>query len=116
MARGVNDIDPVRYALESLVSPVVLLGPVAGRSGGGDGNAPLAFLLHPVRNGIAVVHVAHLVNEARVEQNALGGGSFPGVNVRGDADVASALHRILPARRVRRFLCFRFFHYCFHLF
>jgi hypothetical protein len=34
--------------------------------------------------------------------------------VRGNADVARALHRILPVRRIHR-LWFLFVHYCLHL-
>ena len=54
------------------------------------------------------------MDEAGVKENALGGGGFAGVDVRGDADVARALHRILPVGRIRPVSVFVFY-YCFHL-
>ena len=99
VARRVDDVDPVRHAEERLVGAVVLLRPVAGRGRGGDGDAALALLLHPVGHGVAVVHVAHLVDEPGVKEDALGGRRLAGVDVRGDADVARALQRVLPLRR-----------------
>ncbi len=78
---------------KALYSAVVFLGPVAGGGGGGDRDAALALLLHPVGHRIAVIHIAHLVDEPGVKENALGRGGLAGVNVRGDADVARPLHR-----------------------
>src|ERR1019366_3832343 len=40
--------------------------PGAGDGGGGDRDAALALLLHPIRDGGAVVHLAHLVDGAGV--------------------------------------------------
>jgi len=51
------------------------------------------FLLHVVHDGRAVVHLADLVRDAGVEQDALGGRGLAGVNVRRDADVPVALDR-----------------------
>jgi hypothetical protein len=46
------------------------------------------------------------VNQPRVKKNTLGSRRFAGINVRGDADVASALHRVLTIGRVSGlFLC-----------
>src|SRR6266436_2282278 len=94
MARSIDDIDSMRYAIEGFVSAIFLLGPIAGRCGGGDGNAAFALLLHPVGHGIAVIDIAHLVDEPGVKENALGGGRLASIDMRGDADVARALHRI----------------------
>jgi hypothetical protein len=43
------------------------------------------------------VHLANLVRDARVEQNALGGRGLAGIDVGTDADVAIALDRVLRA-------------------
>jgi hypothetical protein len=51
-------------------------------------------VLHPVRNGIALVHLAHLVHRAGIKKNALGQRRFARVDVRGDADVANAIQWI----------------------
>ena len=62
--------------------------PLALRGGGGDGDAPLLLLLHPVHDGGALVDLADLVRDAGVEQDALGRRRLTGVDVRHDADVA----------------------------
>src|SRR5262249_11693266 len=54
-------------------------------------DAAFLFLLHPVHDGGAVVHLAQLVGDAGVEQDALGGRGLTGINVGTDADVAIAL-------------------------
>ena len=71
----VNDVD-------------LVLAPEAGGGGGGDGDAALLLLGHPVHRGGALVHLAHPVELAGVEEDALGGGGLAGVNVGGDADIA----------------------------
>ena len=76
-----------------------LPGPEGGDGGRGDGDAALALLHHPVRGGVAVVHLAHLVDGAGVEEDPLGGGGLAGVDVRHDADVAVALERVSRAMR-----------------
>ena len=78
VARGVDDVDAV-----------VL--PEAGGRGGGDGDPPLLLLLHPVHGGGAFVHFADLVVDPGVIEDALGGRGLPGVDVRGDPDVAGPL-------------------------
>jgi hypothetical protein len=102
-----------RHAGEGLVSAVILLGPIASGRGGRNGDATLAFLFHPVGDGVAVIDIAHLVDETGIEEDALGGGRFACVNVRGDADVPRTVHRVLPTRRIHR-LCLFLFHYCLH--
>ncbi len=105
---SVNDVDAMRYVIECLVDPVfagldTFLRPKAGDRRRRNRDAAFAFLLHPIRNRIAIIHVANFVDQARVKENALGGGRLAGVNMRGDADVARALERVLAVRRVRRF-------------
>ncbi len=115
--RSVDDVDPMGHATEHLVGAVLFLGPVAGGGGGGNGDAAFAFLLHPIGDGVAVVNVAHFVDKTGVKENALGGGGLAGVNVRRDADVARALHRVSPIGRVDALGGHRFsvFNNCFHL-
>jgi hypothetical protein len=98
VSRGVNNVDAMADAGEKLLQRFFLfLRPIAGDGGGGDGDAAFALLLHPVGHGVAVIDIADLVDEAGVKEDALGGGGLAGVNVRGNADVARALHRVLPA-------------------
>ncbi len=78
MAGRVDDVDPV-------VLPV-------GRGGrGGDRDAALLLLLHPVHDGRALVDLAHLVGAAGVVEDALGRRRLTGVDVRHDPDVAGLL-------------------------
>ena len=72
-----------------------VVAPVAGGGRGGDGDAALLLLVHPVHGGGAFVHLAHLVRLARVEEDALGGRGLAGVDVRHDADVARLFERVL---------------------
>src|SRR6266545_2403511 len=73
--RGVDDVD--RVAL-----------PRAGRRGGRDRDAALLLLLHPVHRRGAVVDLADLVADPRVEQDPLGRRGLAGVDVSHDPDVA----------------------------
>ncbi len=105
VTRRVNDIDAMRDVVERLVNFIFarlggFLRPETGDGGGRDRDAAFALLFHPVGHGIAVVHVADLVDEAGVKKNALGRSRLARVNVRGDADVARPFHRVLTARRV----------------
>jgi hypothetical protein len=47
----------------------------------------LLLLLHPVHLGRALVDLAHLVRDARVVEDALGGRGLPRIDVRHDPDV-----------------------------
>ena len=78
VARRVDDVDAV-----------VL--PLARRRRGGDGDAALLLLLHPVHDRGALVDLAHLVGAAGVVEDALGGRRLTGIDVRHDADVACLL-------------------------
>ena len=75
VAGGVDDVD-------------LVVVPEAGHGGRRDRDAALLLLLHPVRRRGTVVGLADLVVDARVEQDALGGGGLAGIDVRHDADVA----------------------------
>ena len=78
MARRVDDVD-------------AMLLPLAGGRGGGDRDAALLLLLHPVHDRAALVDLAHLVGAAGVIEDALGRRRLSGVDVRHDADVACLL-------------------------
>ena len=80
VARGVDDVDGDRLAVEVV--------PAAGDGGGDDGDAALALLLEVVGGRAPLVDVAHPVDLAGVEEDALGGRRLAGVDVRDDADVA----------------------------
>jgi hypothetical protein len=65
--------------------------PETGSRGGGNGNAALLLLLHPVHGGRTIVHLTDLVIHTGVEQDAFGGRGLASVNVRADADIAVPL-------------------------
>ena len=92
----VDDVHAHLDAFEHLVDALFrLLHPGAGRRGGGDRDAALAFLLHPVGHGGAFVHLTDLVDHAGVKKDALGQRRLAGVDVRGNADVPRPLEREL---------------------
>ena len=95
VAGSVDDVDAELLALVQLDDALFLArGPETGRGRGGDGDAALALLLHPVGHRGAFMHLADLVDRAGVEKDALGQRGLARVDVRGDADVARALHRV----------------------
>ena len=62
--------------------------PLAGRRGGGDGDAALLLLLHPVHRRGALVDLTDLVVDAGVVEDPLGRRGLARVDVRHDPDVA----------------------------
>src|SRR5476649_2735851 len=74
--------------------------PGTGNGGGGDRDAALALLFHPVGHRRALVDLAHLVDGAGVEKDALGRRGLARVDMRGDADVPRPLERKRPRGRV----------------
>src|SRR5207247_11311103 len=68
-----------------------VLAPEAGGRGRGDGDPAFLLLHHPVHHRGALVHLADLVADARVVEDALGRGGLAGIDVRHDADVARLL-------------------------
>ena len=78
VAGGIDDVDAV-------------IAPEGGGRGGGDRDAALLLLLHPVHDGSALVNLTHLVGAAGVEEDALGRRRLAGVDVRHDPDVAGLL-------------------------
>ncbi len=96
--RRVNDVDTMLDA-----APL----PKAGRRGRRDRDAALLFLLHPIHRRRALVYLADLVRDTRVEQHTLGGRGLPGINVRHDADVAE-LAEVLLSHNSFQFSVFSF--------
>jgi hypothetical protein len=56
-------------------------------SGRSDGDATLLLLLHPVHRSRTVMHLAKLMRYTGIKQDAFGGRSFTGINMRHYADV-----------------------------
>src|ERR1700730_518234 len=85
----VDDVDPVA-------------APVGDGGRRGDRDPPLLLLDHPVHGGGAVVHLSHLVDSAGIEEDALGRGRLPGIDVGHDADVPNLVQRVCASH----FCCF----------
>jgi hypothetical protein len=83
---GIDDVDAV-------------VAPLAGGGRGGDGDAALALLLHPVHRGGAFMHLAHAVDPARIKEDALGQGGLAGVDMGHDANISILIERSLPRHR-----------------
>ena len=104
MSRGVDNVDPIGQPREHFLQACFgLLGPKASNSRRCNGNPAFAFLLHPIRDRVTIIHVADLVNQARVEEYPLGRRGLAGINVRGNPDVAGAFERIGPPGCIRLF-------------
>ena len=85
--RGIDDVETVGLILH------VHAAPVAGRSGGRNGDTTFLFLFHPVHGGSAVMHFAELVVHAREEQNTFGRRGLARVDVGRNTDIAVARNR-----------------------
>ena len=78
--------------------------PEAGHGRRGNRDATLLLLLHPVGRCRTVMHFTQLVGHAGIKQDALGGGGFSSVNVRGNTDISvvfkggNAGHKLLSVR------------------
>ena len=81
--------------------------PLAGGRGGGDRDAALLLLLHPVHRRRALVHLAELVGAPGVEQDALGRRRLAGVDVGHDADVAGFVEGVRAGHLKLSRLCGR---------
>jgi len=73
-----------------------LLSPGAGNRCRKDGDAFALFDGIEVGGGVAVVHIACLMDGSRTKQEALGQGRLAGVDVGGDAEVANAIEGLRP--------------------
>ena len=86
-AQAALDLDGEVHVPGRIDDVDAMIAPEAGRGRGGDGDAALLLLGHPVHRGRALMHLADLVDLLRVEEDALGDGGLAGVDVRDDADV-----------------------------
>src|SRR6185436_11670485 len=75
---GVDDVDAMIDAVSF---------PEASGRGAGDGDTAFLFLLHPVHDRRALVHLADLVRDAGVIKDTFRGGGLTGINVSHDADI-----------------------------
>ena len=87
-AQGALDLDREVHVAGGVDDVDLVVLPEAGGGRGGDGDTALLLLLHPVHGRGAVVRLADLVVDARVEQDALCHGGLTGIDVGHDADVA----------------------------
>jgi hypothetical protein len=76
--RGVDNID----AIIDIVSE-----PMRRRGGRRNRDPPLLLLLHPVHGGSAIMHLAHPMDPARIEQDPFGGRRLSGIDMGHDADI-----------------------------
>src|SRR5690606_4014237 len=67
--------------------------PETGYRRGGNGNAPLLLLLHPVGRCGTIMHLAQLVRHTGIKKNTLGRCRLACVDVRTDTDVTVAFDR-----------------------
>jgi hypothetical protein len=65
--------------------------PETGGCGRGYGNTSLTLLRHPIHYSSPIMHLTHLMGDARVKQNAFSCSSFTSVDVRTDSDVSVTL-------------------------
>ena len=100
MPRRVDNVDLVVF-------------PKTSRRRGGDGDAALLLLHHPVHRRRAIMHLADLVNLAAVVENTLGGGRLTRVDVCHQPDVAHILlwlaslaHIAAPLSLLKSFVCY----------
>src|SRR5690606_31254449 len=84
---GVDDVHPVVVVL------LLRTLPERGNGRGGDGDTTLLLLHHPVSGRRTIMGLAHLVVDACVEQDPLGGSGLARIHVGADADVAVAVDR-----------------------
>ena len=85
--RGVDDVNPVRLIAS------VHAWPEAANRRGRNGDPALLLLRHPVSGCRAIVYFTQLVAHPGIKQDALGGGGFTGIDMRGDTDVAITFER-----------------------
>ena len=66
------------------------IAPETGGSSGGDGDASLLLLLHPVHGGGTLMGLTYLVVDAGIVTNTLSGRSLTGIDVSHDSEIGRA--------------------------
>jgi len=64
-----------------------MIMPLTGGSSRCDGDTALAFLLHPIHGGVAIMDLSHPVHTPRVVEDTLGRRRLARVDMGSDADV-----------------------------
>ena len=91
----INDVDAHFLLFKKLHNAHLLnLLPKTSRRRRRDRNTTLTLLLHPVRDGRALMHLTDPVDAARIKQNALRQRRLARINVRGNTDVPRLFERI----------------------
>ena len=96
VAGGVDDVDAV---LQSAGGRLALFfqRPVAGRRSGGNGNASLLLLLHPVHGSGTFMGLADLVVDAGIVQDTLCQSRLTGIDMSHDTDISCSFQRIFSS-------------------
>ena len=94
-AQAALDLDGEVHVPGRIDDVDLVVVPEAGRGRGGDGDAALLLLRHPVHRGRALVDLAELVDLLRVEEDSLGHGRLARVDVGNDPDVPRPGERYL---------------------
>src|SRR3989344_7957232 len=92
MSGSINDVEAV---LVGSISPHVCWVPEARNRGGGDSDATLTLLLHPISYRVALMHLAYSMALASVVENALRRGRFTRIDVGNYSKIAHLLKRII---------------------
>src|SRR5262252_428711 len=79
MARGIDDVN-------------VMLFPWTRNSRRRDRDPPLPYLRHPIRHGLAVVHLTELVRQAGIIEDTFRHGRLARIDMRDDANIAQTTH------------------------
>ena len=66
---------------------------------GGDRDATLPFLGHPVGHGGAVMHLADFVHHTGIEQDPFCRGGFAGIDVSSDTNISDAFQGEVAGHR-----------------
>ncbi len=85
----------------------LVLAPVERGGRGGDGDAALTLLRHPVHLRVALVDLADLVDASRVEQESFGHGGLASVDMGDDTEVTNALELHSLSHAGRQYSKFR---------
>ncbi len=81
----------------------LMIAPETGNGCGGDSDAALPLLLHPIGDRRTLVHAAHAMGATGVEKHPLGRGRLARVNVGDYSYVARPFQRVLSVHEKTHF-------------
>ncbi len=90
-AQGALDLGREIHVAGSIDNVDANVAPGTCGRGGGDGDAALLLLLHPIHRGRAFMDLSDAVRAACIEQDALRRSGLAGIDVGHDADVSATL-------------------------